>query len=69
MLVNGVTKTPFNMKTADSGRGDPAQVENLKTLSYLKYGQDRRAVDEIILAKYASASVLSQKPPTPVVPA
>jgi len=66
MLVNGVPKQPFNMMTVTTGKGDPAQVENLKSLSYLKYGKDRRAVDEIILQKYASASVLAQKPaPTP----
>lgn len=68
MLVNGVPRPPFNMKTMTPIKGDPAQVENLKSLSYLKFGKDRRAVDEIILQKYASASVLAQKPATPVAP-
>jgi hypothetical protein len=65
MLINGVPKAPFNLKTLPPAHGEPSQVENLKALSYLKYGQDRRAVDEIILAKYASASVLAQKPAAP----
>ncbi len=64
MLVNGVPSTPFNIVTPDIRPGEHSQVENIKTLSYLKYGQDRHAVDEIILAKYASASVLAQKPAT-----
>jgi hypothetical protein len=63
MLVNGVPRPPFNIATLPPIKGNLEQVENLKTLSYLKYGQDRRAVDEIILRKYASASVLAQKAP------
>ncbi len=53
MIVNGVPATkPFNMTLAPYPKGNPEIVENLKELSYLKYGRDRAEVEAEIMAKY-----------------
>ena len=41
MLVNGQPTKPFNMHTLAPEAGNPELVDNLKELSYLKYGRDR----------------------------
>ncbi|MGI9118293.1 MAG: type IV secretory system conjugative DNA transfer family protein [Minisyncoccia bacterium] len=53
MIVNGVpTPKPFNLTLADYPKGNPEIVENLKQLSYIKYGRDRAEVEAEIMAKY-----------------
>ncbi|MEI7765055.1 MAG: TraM recognition domain-containing protein [bacterium] len=52
MLVNGQPTKPFNMHTLAPEKGNIELVENLKQLSYLKYGRDREEVEAEIMAKY-----------------
>lgn len=56
MLMNGKPIPPFNLATLPPPKGTPAVVEQLKQLSYLKYGRDRETVDGAIMAKYLSAA-------------
>ncbi len=52
MLVNGQPTKPFNLMTLAPEKGNPELVENLKQLSYLKYGRDREEIEGEIMAKY-----------------
>jgi hypothetical protein len=52
MLVKGQPTKPFNMYTLAPEPGNPELVENLKELSYLKYGRDRAEIEAEIMAKY-----------------
>jgi hypothetical protein len=52
MLIKGQPTKPFNIKTFMPPQGNPAIVESLKELSYLKYGRDRDEVEEEIMNKY-----------------
>jgi len=52
MLVKGQPTKPFNMYTLAPEKGNMDLVENLKELSYLKYGRDREEVEAEIMAKY-----------------
>ncbi|MFA6177647.1 MAG: TraM recognition domain-containing protein [Candidatus Paceibacterota bacterium] len=54
MLVNGQPTKPFNLKTMDAEKGNPDIVDNLKELSYLKFGRDREEVESEIMARYSS---------------
>jgi len=54
MLVNGQPAKPFNIKTLPPEKGNPDIVDNLKELSYVKYGRDRAEVEAEIMARYAS---------------
>lgn len=67
MLINGKPVPPFSIVTAPPTRGNPTIIEELKKLSYMKYGRDRETVDKEILARYASTSAAAQKKPAPVV--
>ncbi|MDI6717792.1 MAG: type IV secretion system DNA-binding domain-containing protein [Patescibacteria group bacterium] len=51
MLVNGQTTNPFNIKTIPFGPGNEGNIEKLKELSRLKYGRERREVEEEILKR------------------
>ncbi len=68
-LINGVPVPPFNIHTFAPTKGVPQIVEQLKQLSYFKYGRDRASVDEVILKKYRETSAANQqaqaKPATP----
>ena len=79
MLINGKPVPPFNVQTMPPPKGHPEIVEQLKNLSYLRFGKDRKLVDDAIMKKYLSASTANQtqasKPiapsasqPQPVVP-
>ena len=59
MLIHGKPVTPFNVEMFPPPSGHPEIVEQLKQLSYLKYGRDRETVDSAILQKYLTAA---QKP-------
>ena len=52
MLVNGQPTRPFNLTTIAPEKGNPELVDNLKQLSYLKYGRDREEIEAEIMAKY-----------------
>lgn len=52
MLIKGQPTKPFNIATLPPPQGDMNMVENLKELSYLKYGRDREEVEEEIMNKY-----------------
>ncbi|MCM2339050.1 MAG: type IV secretion system DNA-binding domain-containing protein [Burkholderiales bacterium] len=54
MLVNGQPTKPFNIKTLAPERGNVEIVENLKQLSYLKYGRDRDEVEKEIMLRYST---------------
>lgn len=52
MLVKGQPTKPFNIQTLAPEEGNMELVENLKQLSYLKYGRDREEVEQEIMARY-----------------
>jgi hypothetical protein len=54
MLVNGQPTKPFNIKTLAPEKGNPDIVDNLKELSYVKYGRDRAEVEAEIMGRYKS---------------
>ncbi len=54
MLVNGQPTKPFNIKTLPPEEGDRVIVDELKQLSYTKYGRDRGEVEKEIMARYAT---------------
>jgi hypothetical protein len=52
MLAKGTPQKPFNIKIRFAPPGNPDIVEDLKQLSFMKYGQDKEKVDRFINAKY-----------------
>lgn len=76
ILINGKPVAPFNIEMLPPPVGHPEIVEQLKNLSYLKYGRDRKTVDDAILKRYMSAQQNPQPgvggsstvPPPPVRP-
>ena len=54
ILINGKPVPPFNIQVPPPPQGHPEIVEQLKSLSYLKYGRDRKLVDDAIMSKYLS---------------
>ncbi len=54
MLVNGQPTKPFNIKTLAPEQGNTAIVDDLKQLSYLRYGRNREEVEEEIMSRYKS---------------
>ena len=52
MLVNGQPTKPFNLYTLAPEKGNPDIVDNLKELSYIKYGRDREEVESEIMGRY-----------------
>lgn len=52
MLAGGVPQRPFSLRTLPPAAGNPAQVDDLRELSYLTYGRDRSAVEEVIRSRY-----------------
>ena len=52
MLVKGQPTKPFNLHTLAPEKGNPDIVDNLKELSYVKYGRDRAEVEAEIMARY-----------------
>jgi hypothetical protein len=73
ILINGKPVPPFNIETLPPPQGHPEIVEQLKQLSYLKYGRDRKTVDDAILKRYAAsaaapAPALAPRPASPVQP-
>ena len=54
MLVNGQPVKAFNLQTLPPEKGNMDIVDNLKELSYLKYGRDREEVEAEIMGRYKS---------------
>jgi hypothetical protein len=52
MLAGGKPVKPFNIEFKWPEGGNPRVVEGLKELSYLKYGNDRVAIEAEIMQKY-----------------
>lgn len=70
LLINGKPVPPFNIETLPPPQGRPEIVESIKNLSYLKFGKERRSVDDAIMKKYLArpaaptlAAPSSQTPP------
>jgi len=54
LLARGVPQKPFNIATLPPAEGNPAQVDDLRQLSYLTYGRDRATVEAAITQRYLS---------------
>jgi hypothetical protein len=52
MLSQGTPQKPFNIKIKFAPPGKPEIVEDLKQLSFMKYGKDKKEVERFIIAKY-----------------
>lgn len=65
MLSGGKPVRPFNIEFTWPSKGDPDMVENLKQLSFLKYGQDRALVEDLIMEKYKKEPVPALTPAAP----
>jgi hypothetical protein len=66
ILVEGKPVPPFNIETMPPAKGTPEIVDKLKQLSALKYGRDRKTVDDAILKKFLSTSQSAPRPPAQV---
>jgi hypothetical protein len=54
MLVNGTPARPFTIETVDLPHFDYSRVQELRDLSYQRYGRAREDVEEEVRAKFAS---------------
>lgn len=61
MLSSGVPITPFSLKVPKAPDGDLHLVEDLKKLSYLKYGKSREEIDKEIMLRYKKPEVKSTR--------
>jgi len=52
MLINGQPSEPFNIETLAPQKGNPSLIEKIKELSHLKYGRDRKEIEDEIMKKY-----------------
>ena len=57
LLVNGRPVTPFSLETLPPPSVSTDHVEQLKELSYLKFGRDRRDVEADISEKYTPKTI------------
>lgn len=57
MLVNGQPTKPFNIRTLAPEKGNIEIVDDIKELSYLKYGRDRGEVEDEIMGRFDSSRV------------
>jgi hypothetical protein len=62
ILVHGKPVKPFNIETLAPPKGNPAIVDKLKELSYLKFGQDRAHIEAEIMEKYKKAPAPAAQP-------
>lgn len=51
LLVNGQVTTPFSLNTFPPKEGDKKLVDKIKEISRLKYGRDRKAVEQEIMMR------------------
>ena len=66
ILINGKPVPPFNIEMQAPPKGNPEVVEQMKQLSYLKYGKDRKTVDDAILKKYLAPKTAAPAQPAAV---
>jgi hypothetical protein len=52
LLANGRPSKPFNIRVANTEKGNPAQTDKLRELSALKFGRPRAEVEAEIMKKY-----------------
>ncbi len=57
LLVGGKPVKPFSIEILPPSRGDMEKVDQLKQLSYLKYGKDRAEVEASVMAKYKKDTI------------
>lgn len=62
MLMNGKPVAPFNIATPPAPKGNPEIIPQLKQLSALRFGRDRKVVDDAIMKKYLSVSQQASAP-------
>ena len=67
ILIHGKPVSPFNLEMLPPPAGHPEIVEQMKNLSYLKFGRDRKLVDDAIMQRYLSttASKPAEAPKAP----
>ena len=65
MLSGGKPVRPFNVEFTWPDKGTPDVVDSLKELSFLKYGQDRTLVEDLIMEKYKKEPVVPPSIPRP----
>jgi hypothetical protein len=51
-LANGRPIKPFSMETNLPPRGNKILLDKIKEISYLKYGKNRKEVEDAIMEKY-----------------
>ncbi len=56
LLLNGETSRPFDMKTYPPSEGDQELANNIKELSRLKYGRDKKIIEEEINSRNVNLS-------------
>lgn len=54
LLAEGVPQKPFNIHSLPPSKGNSAQIDDLRELSYLTYGRDRATVEAHIKNRYLS---------------
>jgi hypothetical protein len=57
MLANGQPTQPFSMSNIKPDEGDISKIEDIKNLSYLKYGRDRNRIELEIMERYKKKDV------------
>jgi hypothetical protein len=63
ILVNGRPVKPFNIETLPPPQGEHDNIDNLKELSYLKFGKERMIVEAAIMEKYKKQPAVEQAKP------
>ena len=63
MLSSGRPVKPFNLFVPFPPRGENAEIDKVKELSYLKFGRDRELVEAEIMKKYEKKEVPPPVPP------
>lgn len=61
ILANGVPVKPFSVKALKAPDGDRQKIEELKNLSYQKYGRDRKEIENEIMERYKKESPQEEK--------
>ncbi len=62
ILINGKPVSPFNVEMLPPPTGNPAIIEQLRNLSYLRFGKDRKSVDDAIMRKYLPVQASMPQP-------
>lgn len=68
ILINGKPVSPFNVEMLPPPKGNPEIIEQIRNLSYLRFGKDRKTVDDAIMRKYLPSSSQASTPQQPLTP-